>query len=453
MDPRVAAAAAINHWDIPDLGLVLQARVTQLTSRSALLSNGDTVAFDFAAVCSGSTTSELFKSTAATSREQRLAEMKELHDEIRAAKSVLVVGGGPSGVEMAAEIVDTFAGKAVTLVHGGKRLLQELPPRAGAAAQKWLEAHHVKVMLGRRVDSKPPPDDPSIATTSATATTAAGANSGSAHTTTVGGAVAAAVPEHSWSGAGSSAHSHPHSQLAHPNAPHPPSYSHNPLLDSAGAAASGLPSVLRLSDGSSLAADVVLWCTGSRPAAGFMAGGELEGCLTEQGAIKVLPSLQVEGQPHMFALGDVNNVPEAKLGFLAAKQAEMAAASLQALARARATGGPPPKLQRWKPNGGGPAVMIVTLGRDDGVFRAGGLVCGGCVPAMVKSRGLFVSKYRKMLNVTSPLPAAVGGGGVLGAAGVAAVVGAPAGVVQVAAAAAAAVAAAGCETGGGGGGR
>ena len=28
---------------------------------------------------------------------------------------------------------------------------------------------------------------------------------------------------------------------------------------------------------------------------------------------QVLPSLQVEGHPHMFALGDVNNVPEAKL--------------------------------------------------------------------------------------------------------------------------------------------
>ena len=44
---------------------------------------------------------------------------------------------------------------------------------------------------------------------------------------------------------------------------------------------------------------------------------------------QVLPSLQVEGHPHMFALGDVNNVPETKLGFLAAKQAELAAASLQ----------------------------------------------------------------------------------------------------------------------------
>eukprot|EP00198_Chlamydomonas_reinhardtii_P013718 XP_001703055.1 type-II NADH dehydrogenase [Chlamydomonas reinhardtii] len=319
MDPRVAAAAAINYWDIPDLGRVIQARVTQLTSQSALLSSGDTISFDFAAVCSGSSTSELFKSAAATSRGQRLAEMK---GEIRSAKSVLVVGGGPSGVEMAAEIVDAFAGKAVTLV-----------------------------MLGRRVESKPPPDDP-------------------------------------------------------------------------------------------------------RPAAAFMAGGELAGCLDERGAVKVLPSLQVEGHPHMFALGDVNNVPETKLGFLAAKQAELAAASLQALARAKAAGGPAPKLQRWKPNGGTLAVMMVTLGRDDGVMRAGGLVFSGCVPALIKSRGLFVQKYRKLLKVNAPGPApgaagAAGASGLgRGAVGVAAVAGAPVGAVQAAAEVAQAVAA-GCDGGSG----
>ncbi|KAG2433697.1 hypothetical protein HXX76_008067 [Chlamydomonas incerta] len=47
--------------------------------RSAVLSNGETLAFDYAALCTGSSYSDsAFKSTAATSREQRLAEMKAL---------------------------------------------------------------------------------------------------------------------------------------------------------------------------------------------------------------------------------------------------------------------------------------------------------------------------------------------------------------------------------------
>lgn len=66
-------------------------------------------------------------------------------DSIKVAKHVVLVGGGPSGVETAAEIVCAFAGKQVTLVHGGERLLPALPPKAGAKAKAWLEAHRVKV--------------------------------------------------------------------------------------------------------------------------------------------------------------------------------------------------------------------------------------------------------------------------------------------------------------------
>ncbi len=72
-------------------------------------------------------------------RTQRVA------DEIKAARRVVLVGGGPSGVETAAEIVSAFAGKQVTLVHGGERLLPALPPKAGAKARAWLEAHGVQV--------------------------------------------------------------------------------------------------------------------------------------------------------------------------------------------------------------------------------------------------------------------------------------------------------------------
>lgn len=43
----------------------------------------------------------------------------------------------------------------------------------------------------------------------------------------------------------------------------------------------------------------------------------------------MLPTLQVEGQPSLFALGDCNNVPEEKKGFLASKQAELAAKSIK----------------------------------------------------------------------------------------------------------------------------
>ncbi|KAG2438421.1 hypothetical protein HYH02_010876 [Chlamydomonas schloesseri] len=322
VDPQVAAQSVIDYKDIPGMGRFVQASVTSLSAKSAVLSTGETLAFDYAAVCSGSSYADpAFKSTASTSREQRLAEMKALTEDIKAAKSIVVVGGGPAGVEVAAEIVKAHAGKAVTLVHPGAQLLNGTPAKAGAAAKKWLEGHRVTVLLNTSVQGKPEGHGPASL------------------------------------------------------------------------------SLEGKDGGSSLAADMVLWCAGARPNTGFLRGGELEGCLTENGSIKVLPSLQVEGQPHMFALGDCTNVPEAKLGYLATEHGKLVAVSLKTLIGSK-PGSPAPKLGAWKPNMGN-QVMIVSLGRGDGVCRMNGNVCGGCLPTNIKSKGLFVADYRKQLGVAA----------------------------------------------------
>lgn len=66
----------------------------------------------------------------------------------------------------------------------------------------------------------------------------------------------------------------------------------------------------------------------------------------------------------MFALGDVTDVPESKLAFLASKHADVVAANLRALAKAAAAGAgaKAPKLTAWKPGMGMP-VQFVSLGR------------------------------------------------------------------------------------------
>lgn len=68
-------------------------------------------------------------------------------------------------------------------------------------------------------------------------------------------------------------------------------------------------------------------------------------------AVQVLPTLQVEGFPKVFAVGDCNNVAETKLGYLAALQAKVAAANITALAFSTAS-----QLKDYKPAGGGPDV-------------------------------------------------------------------------------------------------
>ncbi len=74
------------------------------------------------------------------------------------------------------------------------------------------------------------------------------------------------------------------------------------------------------------------------------------------------------GHPRLFALGDVTDVPEEKLAFLAAQQGNLVAGNLTALATAEASGGDTAlqaagkKLRSWWPSAG-MQVMFVSIGR------------------------------------------------------------------------------------------
>lgn len=72
-------------------------------------------------------------------------------EKIKAAKSIMVVGGGSTGVETAGELGYAFGKeKEVTLLSGGDRLLSSLDPSRGVSAQKKLTALGVKVVHNLR---------------------------------------------------------------------------------------------------------------------------------------------------------------------------------------------------------------------------------------------------------------------------------------------------------------
>ena len=75
------------------------------------------------------------------------------------AATIIVVGGGITGVEIAGELAHLRASRpdafrrapAVALIHGGERLLPGLTPRAGHAAAEGLRAQGVELHLGTRL--------------------------------------------------------------------------------------------------------------------------------------------------------------------------------------------------------------------------------------------------------------------------------------------------------------
>lgn len=72
--------------------------------------------------------------------------------KINSAGSILIVGGGPTGVELAGEIAVDFPDKKVTLVHNGSRLLEFIGPKAANKTLHWLKSKQVEVKLEQRVN-------------------------------------------------------------------------------------------------------------------------------------------------------------------------------------------------------------------------------------------------------------------------------------------------------------
>lgn len=64
----------------------------------------------------------------------------------------MVIGGGPTGVELAGEIAVDFPEKEVTLVHNGPRLMQFIGPKASNKTLDWLKSKRVEVKLEQSVE-------------------------------------------------------------------------------------------------------------------------------------------------------------------------------------------------------------------------------------------------------------------------------------------------------------
>lgn len=133
----------------------IQGRVTALTDCRAKVKLPDGVekelAFDYAVIATGSASLDPIIKAQAPTQAERAAELKALNARLRAARSVVVVGAGPVGVEAAAELRESLPGVKVTLVHSEERVLERAPGKFAGWAEKYLSSKGVKLVLGESV--------------------------------------------------------------------------------------------------------------------------------------------------------------------------------------------------------------------------------------------------------------------------------------------------------------
>jgi NADH dehydrogenase FAD-containing subunit len=144
--------------------------------------------------------------------------------------------------------------------------------------------------------------------------------------------------------------------------------------------------------GQEVTADIWFRCYGVVPNSDFL-GEALASARNPQGFIKVEPTMLVEGQTTVFALGDLSTA-DAKMAGFAGRQADIVAANVNALAQGRS------ELADYQSMGVAIAVPIGPTG-GAGQFPGQDEIVGPEVIAEVKGRDLMVDRFGELFGLAA----------------------------------------------------
>ncbi|KAI9474500.1 hypothetical protein LPJ78_001185 [Coemansia sp. RSA 989] len=131
---------------------VVQGEVASVYPNSVILKDGRKFDFDSLLVATGSIYPAPCKMDA-TSHLQGKAEQRLYFEMVKTADSILIIGGGPTGVGLAAEIATQYPSKKILLVHAGPRLMstEHNSESMSRKAYKKLKSLGIKILLNERV--------------------------------------------------------------------------------------------------------------------------------------------------------------------------------------------------------------------------------------------------------------------------------------------------------------
>ncbi|KAL3850261.1 hypothetical protein ACJIZ3_012143 [Penstemon smallii] len=146
VEPSFAERSIIYHKDYLTNGRLVVSKAIDISNSQVLTADGRQISYDYLVIATG------HNDSSPETRSERLKEYQADNEEIKSADSILIVGGGPTGVELSAEIAVDFPDKKVTLVHQGSRLLEFIGPKAGNKTLEWLKSKRVEVKLEQSID-------------------------------------------------------------------------------------------------------------------------------------------------------------------------------------------------------------------------------------------------------------------------------------------------------------
>jgi NADH dehydrogenase FAD-containing subunit len=111
--------------------------------------NRKEISFDYLCICSGSSYSFPIKDNVIHTT--RASHLIEHNKKLENSKKVLIIGGGLVGVELAAEIIDRYIDKEITIVHSRDKLIMRNHEKAIKIADNFLRKRGVKIIFNEKI--------------------------------------------------------------------------------------------------------------------------------------------------------------------------------------------------------------------------------------------------------------------------------------------------------------
>jgi NADH dehydrogenase FAD-containing subunit len=138
-----------NYLKKGENGRIINAKVTGLEPNLVICEDGTLVDFDYLVIASGTTTRSIFN----LQETGRVNQLEEYQTMIKKAHTIVMVGGGPSACELAAEILSKYSMKKLTIIHSQETLLSNsIPLTTKQRLERKLKALGVHFIMNDRVE-------------------------------------------------------------------------------------------------------------------------------------------------------------------------------------------------------------------------------------------------------------------------------------------------------------
>ncbi|QRV76791.1 apoptosis-inducing factor A [Ceratobasidium sp. AG-Ba] len=173
--PALIRAAVTDEGAIDENGLVPydrafdpSVRVVRSTAKEinryeVITESGESIPYEHLVLATGSVWSGALDLP--DTRKAAIEHLRSFKQQIRAAHRILIVGGGSVGIEYAGELRHYFPEKTVSLIHGGKELMNKTyPAKFRRSILDALQKIGVEVVLGDKISPNTVPEEGYVTT-------------------------------------------------------------------------------------------------------------------------------------------------------------------------------------------------------------------------------------------------------------------------------------------------